>query len=69
LVGIDIVYNNLHLHLWLLEGFFDTPETKEDLTNSYKIPEKLNPKAHDAYLLFQVFMKFDSSHILIISYT
>lgn len=30
------------------------PETKEDSDNKHKTPKKLNPKAHDAYLLFQV---------------
>ena len=42
----------------LTEGFFDVPETKESPANEHKMPEKLNPKAHDAFLLFQVLIAY-----------
>lgn len=50
---VSAVFEHLKIHLDD-EGFFDVPETKEDSANKHKTPKKLNPKAHDAYLLFQV---------------
>lgn len=54
MVGVLFTVANTCMCL-IVEGFFDVPGTKEDSNNS-KIPEKLNPKAHDAFLLFQVFI-------------
>ena len=58
--------------MWLVEGFFDVPETQDDSTNNYKALEKLNPKAHDAYLLFQVLIACwlpTSNHFMHIGYS
>jgi len=38
-----------------IEGFFNVQVVKEESTDDSNVPGSLNTKAHDAYLLFQVF--------------
>ena len=56
----------------LTEGFFDVPETKEGSSSEQKTPEKLNVKARDAYLLFQVLITYllsYSNHFMCTGYS